>query len=192
MLGSEGVTEHLTLHLREHLPRTVAAIRTNRAATKQELPDVHKIYPVVKRYSAVGQYPAVFIEERATTGRLGNRESDLDADWDEYSYRYQYRIWIWAMSDSEEQTALQVKRYTQAVESALLQDKLIHQSETDHAAVDPAVIRHSYSDVAQNEAKKMLGGSYVEIEIATHERLGAFPDYTDRTTALDSEVEPEQ
>lgn len=186
MLGSAGITEGLVLHIREHMPRTLQHIRDEQAVAVADLPDMKHVYPHAANTISTSEFPALFVEERETTGRLGNRETDDSADWDEYSFRYRYRIWVWVVGTSEGRVSLQVKRHVQALEMALLQDKQIHDDGKDSARVDPGVIRHSYSEAARDQDRNMVAGAYVETEIVTQERMPAYPNYATRpqTTTL--------
>jgi hypothetical protein len=175
MLGPEGVARALVGRLHERLPDKLAEIRARLGVTAYELPDVlaDNIHPTEADVLAIGQYPCIAVVEYDTSGRLGNQQTDLDAGHEEYQYKYRMRIYAFGMADGYVETDLLRKRLILAIREILLQDKVVHNDVAggQYAEVDSNTLRESFSDVGSVEESQLLAGGYIEVEIASQERL---------------------
>jgi len=170
MLGVEGVTRAVFLNAAEHLGPRLAEFRTRYTTTAAELPDFAEIYPDEINTLSIEKFPALAVVIPATTGKLGNRQTDIDAAYEEYSYRYTVQLYAYAAGASTASTSKAIKRYTLAVREAFLAHKILPTPETDNAVVDPSTLRESYSELDKKD-NKYIAASVVQFEVVTHERL---------------------
>lgn len=176
MLGPEGIARGVVAGLAARMPGAMAEIRERLGLSLYELPDLTGIYPTEITIRAVNDFPVASVVEFDTSGKVGNRQFDMDSTFDEYSYRYRMRVFLWCMSDNHEATDLQRKRLALAARVALLQDKIVcPESNGNSAQLDPHSLKESFSDIGEKEALQLIGGVYLEFEVVSQERLGAWP-----------------
>jgi len=171
MLGVEGVTRALFTHASAALPGRVAELRARYGASVGVLPDFAKIYPDEINTLSIEKFPALAITIPATTGKIDNRQTDIDATFEEYSYRYTVQLFAYAVADNSAATSKAIKRYTLAVREAFLANKILPVDDTgDTAQVDPQTLVESYSELDKKDSK-FIAASFVQFEIVTTERL---------------------
>jgi hypothetical protein len=170
MLGPEGVTRGVTVQAKALLPARLAEFRERYGATTDTLPDFRAVYSDGVNALSIEKYPALVVVIPDTTGKIDNRQTDIDAAYEEYSYRYNVRLFAYVMGDSEGATSLAVKRYTLAVREAFLSGKILPVPDTDAAVIDPATVKESYSELSPKDTK-YIAASFVQFEVVTHERL---------------------
>lgn len=170
MLGPEGVTRGVTEQAKLTLPARLVKLRERYGVTAGQLPDFATVYSDGVNALSIEKFPSLVVVIPGTTGKVDNRQTDIDAGFEEYSYRYTVRLFSYVMGDSEGATSLAVKRYTLAVREAFLSAKILPVDGGDYAVVDPATIVESYSEM-DRRASKFIAASYVQFEVVTAERL---------------------
>lgn len=176
MLGPEGIARGVVAGLYARMPYTMQAMRERLGLSLYELPDMTAIYPTEIVIAAVNNFPVASVVEFDTSGRLGNRVMDGDGVFDEYSYKYRMRVFLWCMSDDHVATDLQRKRLALAAREALLLDKIVcPETAAGSAQLDPQTLKESFSDIGERDANQLIGGVYLEFEVTSQERLGAWP-----------------
>ena len=177
MLGPEGIARGVVAGLAARMPPMMQQMRDKLDLSLYELPDLQAIYPTEIVINAVNNFPVASVVEFDTSGRVGNRQTDMDAIYDEYSYRYRMRVFLWCMSDGTVETDLQRKRLALAARQALLVDKIVcPEVNGDSAILDANTLKESFSDIGEKEAGQLIGGVYLEFEVVSQERLDAWPD----------------
>ncbi|QTF82109.1 hypothetical protein SEA_PRAIRIE_12 [Arthrobacter phage Prairie] len=171
MWGPEGVTRAVADNLLSNLPAAIARLRTVRAVSAAELPDVARVYPTPREFAEIGAYPAVMLAARETQGQLETRTTEIGAEHDEFQLTYRVRALIFCMGTSYDQTELLTQRITLAVREALLTNKRYGDPENGNGAVlDARLLRESYAETAASSGG-YLGGAWVEIGVRSYERL---------------------
>jgi hypothetical protein len=171
MLGSEGVSRALVRRLRDAMPDRLDDLRTRYEATESALPDIALIDADEPAPQSIEKFPAIFVVPVDTTGRQDNRQTATTGSYDEYSFTYNVQIFVYARGDSKKITSLRVKRYVLAVRECLLAGKQLL-SGVENLAVEPKTIREAYSQIGQlPEQKLFLGGSYIDVQIVSEERI---------------------
>jgi len=168
MLGPEGVTRAVSQHAKALLPGRLANLRTRYAAPGLE--DFAAVYSDEVNALSIEKFPALAIVIPRTTGKIGNRQTDIDMTFEEYSYKYETRLYSYAVGDSAGATSLAIKRYTLAVREAFLLHKILPTEPGDYAQVDPISLVESYSELDRTDSK-FIAASYVQFEVVTNERL---------------------
>jgi hypothetical protein len=172
MLGPEGVTRAVSEHAKTILPGRLAEFRAR--YTDPGLRDFAAVYSDEVNALSIEKFPALAVVIPRTTGKIGNRQTDIDATFEEYSYRYETRLYAYAVGDSAGATSLAIKRYTLAVREAFLAGKILPTPDTDEAVIDPVSLVESYSELDKTESQ-FIAASYVQFDVVTTERL-FFPD----------------
>jgi hypothetical protein len=172
MLGVEGVTRGVSQHAKTNLPDRLTLLRERYETTTLLLPDFAAVYSDEVNALSIEKFPALAVVIPRTTGKLDNRNTDIDAAYEEYSYRYEVRLYSYVVGDSEGATSLAIKRYTLAVREAFLADKYLPTDDGQRAVIDPKTLVESYSELDRRE-RKFIAASYVQFEVVTHETLEA-------------------
>lgn len=174
MLGHEGVIRALTMKLREQVPAAVERLSKS-LPNGAELPRIEPqdIHPTEVDVIGKGRFPTLMVVQEGTGIQQSTRQVDVFGDRDEYAFRYRCRILLWATGTGVENTELMRKRLMLALRIALLSDRVIHNDETtgEHAYVDHGYMREQFSELAQDNMGKLLGGGYIEVEVVSHEVL---------------------
>lgn len=173
MLGPEGVTRGVTEQAKLTLPGKLSEFRTRYETTAATLPDFQTVYSDGVNALSIEKFPSLVVVIPSTTGKIDNRQTDIDSTFEEYSYRYTVRLFAYVLGDSEGATSLAVKRYTLAVREAFLAAKILPVDGDDYAVIDPQTVVESYSELAPKD-NRYIAASYVQFEVVTTERL-AFP-----------------
>lgn len=173
MLGPEGVARSLVGRLVERVPAKLAEIRTRLGVDAHELPNLDAVYATEIDVLAITNFPCMAVVEYDTTGRLGNRQLDIDSVYDEYQYRYRMRVFVWGMANGHVETDLLRKRMILAAREVLLTDKILHNDDAggQYAETDAGTLRESFSDIGERAERQFLGNAYLEFEVVTQERL---------------------
>lgn len=175
MLGSEGVARAIVARLDERLPSKVEELRARLGVGDYDLPAVQENYPTEIDLYAIGEFPVTATTQVDTTGRLGNRQTELGGEFNEYSYRYRMRVYVWGAHDGTVKTDLLRKRLALAVRETLLERRILWDEGGNYVEVDPDTVRESYSDVGALETGAIIAGAYIEMECPSYERLDQFP-----------------
>lgn len=175
MLGPEGVARALVTRLREMYPIVLAGFRERYGVDDVVLPEVENIYPAERSLVDIEGFPAIFVTELDTTGKLDTRMIESAEEGDLYLYKYRMRVFVWVVSDSTDSVDLLRKRLVLATREALLANKILHDAGGQYAELDANTLRESFSDTVAGENRELLGGAYLEMEIATQEHLAAWP-----------------
>lgn len=175
MLGPEGVSRALIARLVAEYPAVVAAFRTRYAAAPEDIPDILRVYPAERDVLSIESFPAVFVTESETTGKLDTRQLDATGESDLYSFRYRKRIFIFVTGDATDALDLLRKRLILATREILLTNKILYNTGGQYAVIDGNTVKESFSDTVADNANQFLSGAYIELEVVTEEVLAAFP-----------------
>lgn len=174
MLGHEGIVRALTMKLREQLPvateRLLASLPAGSHIPRVAPEDIH---PTEVDVIGMGRFPVLMVIQEGTGIQQSTRQVDVFSDRDEYAFRYRCRILLWATGTSVENTELMRKRLMLALRIALLSDRQVFKDEAtgEHAYIDHGYLREQFSELAQDNMGKLLGGGYIEVEVVAHEVL---------------------
>lgn len=184
MLGPEGVSRALVDRLVTEFPDTIAGFRTRYNADEYEIPSVLHVYPTERELLTLMDFPAVFVTELETTGKLDTRQIDADGEEDLYSFRYRKRIFLFCAGDATDLVDLLRKRLALATREILLTNKILYKQDGQYAWVDGNTVRESFSEVSANGSGQFLAGAYIELEVVTEELLSAYPPPSENPTVF--------
>lgn len=175
MLGHEGVVRALTVRLRERLPAMVDRMRGELGVNEWELPSVlpERVHPTQVDVVGRGQFPIFMVTQDGTGIQQSTRQVDVSPDYDEYAFRYRCRVVFYATGDTPESTEGQRKRLLLALRQTLLSDRILLQDADtgESAVIDHGYLREQFSELAKDDAGKLLAGAYLELEVVTNEVL---------------------
>lgn len=176
MLGPEGVSRALITRLVDEYPAALTGFRERYGASVNDIPDILRVYPAERDVLSIESFPAVFVTESETTGRLDTRQLDSSTgEEDTYTFRYRKRIFIFVTGDAVDPLDLLRKRLILATREILLTNKILYKEGGQYAAVDGNTVRESFSDTVADRSNQFLSGAYLELDVVTEEVLAAWP-----------------
>jgi hypothetical protein len=175
MLGPEGVSRALVTRLVEQYPLAVSGFRRRYNADPLDIPHIVRVFPAERDTATIESFPAVFVTETETTGRLDTRRVDSDGERDVYEYRYRKRIFLFVTGDSTDQVDLLRKRLVLATREILLTNKILFDDGEQYIAVDGNTVKESFSDTVADNSGQFFSGAYLELDVTTEETLAAWP-----------------
>jgi hypothetical protein len=182
MLGPEGVSRALINRLVAKYPSVIADFRERYNASADDIPTVMRVYPAERDVLSIESFPAVFVTESETTGKLDTRQIEADGESDTYTFRYRKRIFIFCAGDATDPLDLLRKRLILATREILLTDKILYNTGGQYAVVDGNTVRESFSDIVANQSNQFLSGAYLELDVVTEELLAAYPPPSEHGT----------
>ncbi|WP_427017869.1 hypothetical protein ACQCSX_04440 [Pseudarthrobacter sp. P1] len=173
MLGHEGVIRALWGRVCADYPPMIAALSESLGLGPDGIPTpaVEDIHANDVDVVAIGHYPAVMIVQDGTGINQSTRQTGANGAYDEYRFRYRVKLMIYNTGTDYGPTELLRKRLLLALRMTLLSRKILHDDGSESAVVDSTYLRESFSELASDGTGQLLAGAYLEIEIATTERL---------------------
>lgn len=173
MYGHEGVARDLKRRMQERVPARLSVMRTEKAATAEQLPDPKTVKPHFVPDLDIGRYPAICVTELDTpTGLTGSRGLSQQMAYTAYTYRYPFRIFVYVTGHDYGDVELLLKRYLTAMREALLEDTILTDSAAAVVQIDATTLTENFYPIEEG-ARGMLGAGFIGVVLESEEVINA-------------------